>query len=144
MLVKKSDANQFLLMKSKLRFSVRSLLVLTAIVALFAWWLGSPTATTGRFVRAVTDGEYEAAGQMFRVDGANDMLVKWKPIHTVHILEPRITLSDLFRGRRRMHLTVTYAGPNGDVTGYFLLEADHRGIHSINTRPYQDAEFRFQ
>ena len=129
----------------KFRFSIRSMLAFTMLAALLAWWLATPTATTARFVKAINSKQYFQAADMFLVDGSNDMLQHTKKIIVeAHVVTPPLTLSDLLRGRRSIHLTIVYDQPDRTVTGFFPLEADLRGIHSLNQRPYEDADFRFQ
>lgn len=124
----------------KLRFSIRTLLIVTALAAIAMWWLASPDATSQRFVTAIESGNYDLAGAMFLVDGANDMLTKWKPLNSAYALPIAPKLRDRLRGRRLIRLVVTYQAPEKEIMGYFLLEADQRGIHSTNKRPITPAK----
>ena len=126
------------------RFSIRFLLGLIAMAAALTWWFGMPGSVSVRFENAVHSLDYRRAGEMFLVDGTSEMLTQW-PILSAQVVRPRPSLIDLARGRRVIHLTVKYREQAGQrSTGYFELEADRNGIHAMNSRPYEDAEFRLQ
>lgn len=128
----------------RLRFSIRSMLLFTALAAMVIWWTTTPTRVTAAFVSAINQGDFERAGSMFVVEGADDMLTKWQPMEAAHVVPSPLTVKDLVRGRRGVHLTVTYKNASGELTGYFLLEAGFGGIHSLNKRPYEGADFKFR
>ena len=127
------------------RFSIRSLFILTAVVAVAAWWLASPTAMAQKFAKAVNQERYDQAADLFVVRGANSMLTEWKPLVEAHALPTKLTLMDLVRGRRAVHLTVTYESSMAGVPGFFPLEADYRGIHLVtNLKASSAARFKLQ
>lgn len=128
-----------MLRKTALRFSIRSILILTTVVAVVVWWLVAPTRTANRFVNLVNAKRHEEAAQMFRVDGANAMLTRWKPLVDAHAIPIKLTATDLWQGRRGIHLSVTYDNSLADKPGFFPLEANWRGILAINSIDAREA-----
>ncbi len=126
--------------RSLFRFSIRSVLLLTAFVAVAVWWLALPSATANRFASAINAKQYDEAANMFVVDGSNSMLTKWKPLVQAHAVPTELTLRDLLRGRRAIHLSVTYQNKFADIPGFFPLEADNRGIHLLNNIQSSEAD----
>ena len=49
----------------KPRFSLRVVLVVTAVVAVACWWRVRPTRVADQFVRAVAAGDYQRADKLF-------------------------------------------------------------------------------
>jgi hypothetical protein len=89
------------------RFSLRRLLLFTALVAAACyWWIARPTNTAKRFVAAVNCGDFAAAqtlfgpGPMFHEKWANYM---GREIRLESYLAPR-SWHDLVHGRRRIDL----------------------------------------
>ena len=128
------------MLRSLFRFSIRSVLILTALVAVAVWWLALPSATANRFASAINAQRYDEAAGMFVVDGANSMLTKWKPLVQAHAVPTKLTLRDLFRGRRAVNLSVTYQNKYADIPGFFPLEADNRGIYLLNSVQSAEAD----
>ena len=125
--------------KSFFRFSIRSILLLTTLVAIGVWWLVSPTRTATRFVNLVNEQQHDRAASMFVVEGADEMLTKWKPLGEANAIPIKLTAADLWSGRRAIHLSVTYTFEGDDVLGFFPLEADYRGIYVINNIDAREA-----
>ena len=117
-------------MLKRIRFSIRTILVLTALAAALVWWFALPTATANRFAKLVNNGKYDEAGKLFRIEGADSMLTDWKPIVEGHAVVTDLTAQDLVRGRRAIHLSVTYHQKyRANIPGFFPLESDRQGIH---------------
>ena len=125
--------------KSALRFSIRSILILTTCVAVVVWWLVAPSRTANRFVNLVNAERHEEAAAMFVVDGANAMLTEWKPLVDANAIPIKLTAADLWQGRRAIHLSVTYENSVADKPGFFPLEANFRGIFAINNIDAREA-----
>jgi len=121
----------------KLKFSIRSLLVLSTIVAALCWWITVPWSNARQFIAKVNAQEYDRAAEMFAVDGRATMLTEWDPKVGATAWLPKVSLSDyvfgLIRGRRRVEMTVTYMMENNEeLPGYFQLESSIRGIHMLD------------
>jgi hypothetical protein len=92
----------------RLRYSLRTLLIVMAILALFCTWLVVPTLTANRFLSAVETREYLVADNYFR--NPDDRFLnqhseeRWA-FQTSAELEPW-TVGQLLHGKRRivMHL----------------------------------------
>lgn len=131
-------------------------MITTALVALATWWLTSPSSTARRFANAVNKNEYEVAASLFLVDGENSMLTDWVessrdlnkpnfPLVEAHAVPTKLTPMDLLRGRRAVHLSVTYQMESKSIPGFFPLEADYRGIHLLTNLSASEAgRFSFQ
>lgn len=120
----------------KLKFSIRSLLVLSAIIAAVCWWLTVPWSNARQFISKVNAQEYDRAAEMFAVEGRATMLTEWDKVGANAWL-PNVSVSDyvlgLIRGRRRVEMTVMYLTPNNQESqGYFQLETSYRGIHVLD------------
>jgi len=59
----------------KLRFSLRTMLILTACAALFCWWRDQPRRIANQFVAAVENGQYDVADSFFS-DGTHPFMVR--------------------------------------------------------------------
>lgn len=133
-------------MLKRFRFSIRTVLLVTAIVAACVWWFALPTAMANRFARLVNNGKHEEAGELFRIDGASSMLTEWKPIVEAHAVVTNLTAQDLIRGRRAIHLSVTYHRKySPGIPGFFPVEADRHGIYLLkNLKTSDKARFDFK
>ncbi len=121
----------------KLKFSIRTLLVFSTIIASVCWWLTVPWSNARRFIARVNAQEYEQAASMFAVEGPAMMLTGSDPKVGATAWLPEVSVYDyvlgLIRGRRRVEMTVTYVMPNGEeLPGYFQLETSLRGIHLLD------------
>ena len=126
-----------------MRFSIRSLIFFTTVIAIVAWWLASPSANASRFVRAINEQEYNVAAKMFVLDGPDAILTDWNP-HGAVALVAEVTLRDLLRGRREVRLSVTYRGDSKNIVGNFPLEASCRGMHVFDKPPYKSSDLKFR
>ena len=103
------SSKRFKIPFKKLRFSLRTLGVATAIVAIACYWLVLPTINAQRFVRDVKCENYERADTYFR-NLDDRFLLAWNEkywrLYARASLEPW-SFAELLRGRRlvRMHLT---------------------------------------
>lgn len=87
-----------------------------------------------RFASAIDKAKYDEAAALFLVDGEAAMLTDWQPLVEAHAVPNRLTVSDLIRGRRAIYLSVTYQAKVSDISGFFPLEADFRGIYKLDMR----------
>jgi hypothetical protein len=89
------------------RFSLRTLLVLTALAAAACWWwVARPTIVAERFAAAVNRGTYAAAGELFCEPTSLELGQYASPESRFLLsakLHPRTT-QDLLRGRWRLVL----------------------------------------
>ena len=120
--------------KSWLQFSIRKLFAFVALVALVVWWITLPSRNVARFVRAINEGNLDVAAAMFVDSTENLMLTEWQPLigATASVESP--TLDQLFYGRRRITIIVTYQGVGKPITSYFPLEASRKGIHASHNQ----------
>lgn len=116
----------------KIRFSVRSILILSALVVLAIWWLATPSATADRFVRAISEQRYDRAQEMFAIERSRMMLPTEIPILTAHATVGDLTWKDLLRGRRAIDFKVVYQGESRPLEFSTAMEAGCRGIHAID------------
>jgi hypothetical protein len=87
----------------RLRFSIRTLLLLTIVVSLMCAWAVVPSLKTHRFVTAIQHGDHSAADQMFRT--GENVLANWidhRGIGYIGAQTLELNLSDLLLGRRRI------------------------------------------
>lgn len=126
-----------------MRFSIRTLFLVTTVVALTVWWLAKPSANAARFARAINAQEYDRAAKMFVVDGPDAVLTDWRP-HAAVASVSGVTFSDLLRGRREVKLQITYHASSKDIMGHFPLEASCRGVHIFDKAPYLSGENVFR
>ena len=94
-----------------LRFSLRTLLVLTTLLALFLYfWVIMPTQTAQRFIRAVNSQDYATADKLVG-DTRNFDLKRWKierwGLTTETELEPW-SLSQFLKGGRNVNIRMKY------------------------------------
>jgi hypothetical protein len=93
-----------------IRFSLRSFFLFAALVAVICAWCVWPSMAARQFVRALSNGDYRAADEMFR--HADDRcLEKWDDqhwsFHAAGRLAP-ITLRQLASGNRLVEFNINY------------------------------------
>ena len=128
-------------MQLRPRFSLRTLLVLTVILAAACyWWIARPTMIANRFIAAIDQGHdytaadaWFAAGESTLSDKIGDfsfsffkmgIQIDLGKLKLTAAALPR-TWADLKRGQRRVQLTAT-----GDQFGTWPLVATPRGIRT--------------
>jgi hypothetical protein len=112
-----------------LRFSLRFLLLATALTPLAAYWFALPTLYAQRFSAAVISGDYEAAERLC-VDRRKPFPGHWKEHHT---FQPRpfvrdLTLGDLWSGRRELSVGIAYGNGAGLASCAVECTATRHGI----------------
>ena len=119
-------------MRRKIRFSVRSLVILSALTVLAIWWLATPSANAMRFAQAVNSKRYEIAQSMFAVERSKMMLPTDIPILNAKVVTTAWTWKDLLRGRRPMDFLIVYNGTRRPIEMKIRMEAGVRGIHAVD------------
>jgi hypothetical protein len=112
-----------------LRFSLRFLLLATAMIPLVLYWFALPTLYAQRFTAAVSSGDYEAAERLC-VDRADPFPGHWKKHKT---FQPRpmiqdLTTSDLWQGKRELFVGIAYGDGDGLASCGVECTATRRGI----------------
>jgi hypothetical protein len=147
--------------KLRPRFSLRTLLVLTALVAAGCyWWIVRPTIVATRFARAIHAKEYTAADALYTGEDRQyvSRRVQWilsgrDSVHLELFVFPR-NWTDVFHGQRRMCLSIIsysgskevfdaarknklkeagWAGPGGDLPGTQLIATPFTVRHPTAT-----------
>lgn len=122
-------------MRVRIRFSLRTLLLVTLVVAGGCYWMVLPTVYAQRFVAAVAAGEYAAADALF-VDPADGFLVDWDARYT--IVERRAKLEpsswqERWRGKRQISVIIVYRTPSHTLARSVDIMATRTGLQ----RPQQ-------
>lgn len=107
--------------RARPRFSLRTLLIVTAAVAAFGWWREQPRKTAERFVAAIEAGRYGEADEL--LTDADDPLTSIKPI----------TLAAFIRADNRNRITASFQrqSPGEWLRGECLVSVqldDFRGL----------------
>jgi hypothetical protein len=115
----------------RFRFSIRSLLLLFALVAAFCyWWIARPSLFVHRFDAAVERGDFAAADAMIHPESER-FLADWAEkrwAFRAHANVEPVTFSDLCRGRRPFQLTVSTFEFDQTVARVFQYVATPTGI----------------
>jgi hypothetical protein len=95
------------------RFSLRTLLILTALAATACWWVTPPTVVANRFLRAMQARDFAAADQFFS-DPSNavqsrirEVVGNW-PLMSTESMLVKATWADWLTGRRTIHFGIRY------------------------------------
>jgi len=110
------------------RFSLRTLLVLTALIAAGCyWWIARPTIVAEQFIAAIRRTDYASAESLL-VDEREAYASAFAQCTAQEFdlsasLTPR-RWGDTWRGRRRIDVIVSYPSMNGSVTSSREL-SDH-------------------
>ena len=113
----------------RLRYSLRVLLVLSAVVPLAVYWLALPTLNAQRFVAAIAARDYATAEALCL--SADD---KFPGDWTRHAhFNPQagispLTWSDLRRGERQLSVGIAYGDGGGIASCSLECTATRRGI----------------
>jgi hypothetical protein len=92
------------------RFSLRAFFAFASLVAVACAWCVLPSIAARRLVRAMADGKYGAADQMFR-DERDRCLEQWNQEHWSFHASGRlapVTLGQLIHGRRMVNFNINY------------------------------------
>jgi hypothetical protein len=106
------------------RFTIRTLLILTAIVAVGCWWFVRPTMLAGQFMRVFESEDYAAADRLIgnpkrAVQSKFDDFHQLGRFNSAHCALVPPKWVDLLCGRRIIRLSVCYVdtrpfAPAGD------------------------------
>lgn len=96
------------------RFSLRFLLIATAVLPLAAYWLALPTLNAQRYAEAINSGDYAAADELC-IDSKQAFPGDW----TRHkFFQPKaglteLTWPDIRDGRRKIYVGIAYGDGSG-------------------------------
>jgi hypothetical protein len=111
------------------RFSLRFLLLATALIPLAGYWFALPTLYAQRFTAAITRGDY-AAAEALCLDRKDPFPGHWKK-HAVFQPRPgvkELTLADLWAGKRQMFVGIAYGDKHGLASCGVECTATRHGI----------------
>jgi len=100
-------------MRVRIRFSLRSLLLLTVVVAGGCYWMALPSVYAQRFVTAVAAGDYAAADALF-ADPDDRFLEQWDNDYTIIQRRAQVEPSswrERWRGERQISVRLIYRTP---------------------------------
>ena len=111
------------------RFSLRWLLLASALIPAGLYWLALPTLQAQRYAAAVNRGDYVAADKLC-VDPSRSFPGDWTQHKT---FEPKASLKpatwqDLRTGRRQLFVGIAYGDDSGLASCGVELAATRRGI----------------
>ncbi len=118
------------------RFSLRSLLAATTLLALFLYyWVIMPTRTAEHFIRAVNSQDYATADKLVG-DTRNFDLMRWKVdrwgLTTETELEP-LSLSQILQGGRNVNMRMKYFQLDELFDMQIQLTATSHGMKNFRT-----------
>jgi hypothetical protein len=113
----------------KFRYSLRALLLLTALAAAAAYWLALPTLNARRYAAAIARRDFAAADALC-VRASDSFPGGWTRHQT---FEPKATLSeitwqDMWKGERRLFIGIAYGDGSGLASCGLECTATRRGI----------------
>jgi hypothetical protein len=122
-------------MRLRIRYSLRTLLLMAAVVAGVCYWLTLPTVYAERFVAAVAAGDYAKADALF-ADPADRCLLQWDGRYT--IIEQRaqvepISWQEHVRGERRISVIIVFRTPAHTLSCTVRTMATHEGLAGTTT-----------
>ncbi len=113
----------------KLRFSLRTLLILMTCAAALCWWRDRPRRLADQFVEAVEAGRYEAADSLFS-DSEQRSIVEFMERDDRNRIDAKREPQppgEWMKGRCSVALTlVDFGGLGGDMVIY--IQATRRGM----------------
>lgn len=115
--------------RSVFRYSVRALLVLTALAAVAVYWLALPTLNASRYAAAIAAHDFAAADALcvspeHRFPGDWTRHATFEPKATV----ANLTWSDLWQGKRKLFVGIAYGDGSGLASCGLECTATRRGI----------------
>jgi hypothetical protein len=114
---------------SSWRFSLRYLLLASALIPIAIYWFALPTIYAQQFSAAVASGDYPTAERLC-VDRAKPFPGTWKEHKT---FEPRAfvkepTWKDFWSGERQLFVAIAYGDGSGLASCGVECKATRRGI----------------
>lgn len=111
------------------RYSLRTFLVLSALVPVAVYWLALPTLNARRFTAAIAARDYPAA-EALCASASGKFPGDWTEHKT---FEPKagispLTWQDVRRGERRLFVGIVYGDGNGIASCGLECTATRRGI----------------
>jgi hypothetical protein len=111
------------------RYSLRALLVVSAVVPVAVYWLALPTLNARRYVAAMAARDFAAADALC-VSAKDSFPGDWTRHAT---FEPKagmkpLTWHELWRGERQLYVGITYGDGSGLASCGLECTATRRGI----------------
>jgi hypothetical protein len=119
------------------RFSLRSFFAFATLVALICAWCVLPSMAARQFVRALADGDYLSADQMF-LSADSRCLEQWDDKHWSFRATGRLaplTIGQLVCGRRLVRINVNYFALDQTVNRDGLLAVTSCGAKAPEVGP---------
>ena len=120
-----------------IRFSLRSFFLFAALVAVICAWCVWPSMAARQFVRALSNGDYRAADEMFR--HADDRcLEKWDEEHWSFLASGRLaplTFDQLATGHRLVQINIHYFALDQSVSRDGLIAVTPLGVKAPKVGP---------
>ena len=127
----------------KLRFSLRTMMILVTCAAALCWWRDRPRRLAERFVEAVEAGRYEAADAMSSDpdDESIAQFMKRDDRNRIHAIREAQTPGEWLRGQCRVALRVhDFSGLGGDSVVTTLATTHGMEFGSV-TEPAKPVQF---
>src|SRR5262245_9234206 len=119
------------------RFSLRTLFILTTLIALVCTWLTLPTWTARRFVKTLNAESYKAADNFFRSPD-DRFLAHWADIRWGFKSKAELapwSWADGFRGQRKVTIEVRYFAFDQNAAQVFASNAGIVGLGHLTSMP---------
>jgi hypothetical protein len=126
----------------KLRFSLRTMLILVTLVAALCWWRDRPRRLADHFVEAVEAGRYEAADSLFSDSGQRSIVefMERDDRNRIHAKRKPQSPSEWLKGQCGVALTlVDFGGLGGDIVVHMQATSHGMGLGSVveHAKPVQ-------
>lgn len=119
------------------RFSLRSFFVFATLIALVCAWCALPSIAARQFVRAIAEGDYKTADDMF-INSKDRCLEQWDDKHWSFRVSGRLaplTIGQLVRGQRLVQFNLNYFALDQSVNRSGLLAVTPLGAKTPEVGP---------
>ncbi len=119
------------------RFSLRTLFILTTILAVFCVWIGTPAWTALRFLNAVSAQEYAKADRFFR-EPDDRFLADWVDRRWAFAANGNLapwSIGQFLRGRRDVVLQANYFEFDRNASYTITIASSSSGLGSPRISP---------
>ena len=121
----------------RLRFSLRTLFIVTTLLAAAFYWFVLPTLTAQRFIRAIARGDFQAADAYFSDDG-DRFLKMWNDKHWGFLPQAELlplSLAQLLAARREVRIEITYFELDQNIRCHALIAASPLEFQTLEISP---------